>query len=60
MFTWAVRDSTASPLHGMPITGGTGERDRVLADAELAEVWAAANKIIYPWGPVLRLAIRWR
>jgi len=58
-FNWAAKRDmiAASPLLGMPVTTGTSERDRVLTDAELAEAWAAAAQMAYPWGPFFRLVI---
>ena len=35
----------------------TAERERVLTDAELADVWAAIETTGYPWGPFCCIAI---
>jgi integrase len=41
----------------LPIATGTTARERVLSDAELAELWAAANTFGYPFGPFFKMAI---
>jgi hypothetical protein len=58
-FNWAARREKipANPLVGLPVITGTAERDRVLTDAELSEIWAATSHMTYPWGPFFRLAI---
>jgi integrase len=56
---WAAKREKipSNPLLGLPIAVSAAERDRVLIDVELAEVWAAANQMTYPWGPFFRMAI---
>jgi integrase len=44
-----------NPFQGLPISAGASARERVLTDDELAEVWAAAGTLGYPWGPFFRL-----
>jgi len=58
-FNWAAKREKipSNPLLGLPITAGSAERDRVLTDTELAEIWAAAGHMTYPWGPFFRMAI---
>ena len=58
-FRWAEKRGkvTGNPFRGLPIEVGSTARERVLSDAELAEVWAAAGKLGYPWGPFFRLAM---
>ncbi|HUD61120.1 MAG TPA: integrase family protein, partial [Acetobacteraceae bacterium] len=58
-FEWArKRGKVASnPFLGLPISAGTTERDRVLSDSELAEIWKAADGMDYPFGPFIKLAI---
>lgn len=58
-YTWAEKRSrvTANPFHRLPIAEATNERDRVLTDSEVAEVWAAAGALPYPFGPFFRLAM---
>jgi hypothetical protein len=46
-----------NPFANLPISAGTTERERVLSDAEIAEVWAAADRLAYPFGPFFKLAI---
>jgi integrase len=47
----------ASPVANIPAPAGEKSRDRVLADAELRDVWNAAGELSYPTGPFLRLLI---
>jgi integrase len=56
---WAAKREKipANPLLGLPIAASAAERDRVLTDVELADVWAAVNQMTYPWGPFFRMAI---
>ncbi len=64
LFNWAiVRDAyglNASPItRGMAkeIIGAKKPRQRVLADAELVEVWSAAKSTPYPFGPFARMLL---
>jgi integrase len=58
-FAWGKRRGKVpeNPFAELPISAGATERERVLSDAEIAEVWAAANTIAYPFGPFFKLAI---
>ena len=58
-FRWAEKRGKvpANPFQGLPISAGASARERVLDDAELAEVWAAAGMLAYPWGPFFLLAM---
>jgi integrase len=58
-FQWAMKRGkiAANPFVGLPIVTTTADRDRVLSDAELAEIWSAAKKMDYPWGGFFALAI---
>jgi integrase len=58
-FQWAEKRGAvpSNPFRGLPIATATASRDRALSDAELAEVWAAACDMAYPFGPLIRLAI---
>lgn len=58
-FQWAHRRGKvpANPFQGLPISTGTTARERVLNDAEIAEVWAAAGTLGYPFGPFFKLAM---
>ena len=51
-FQWAMKRGkiAANPFLGLPIATTTADRDRVLSDAELAEIWSAATRMGYPWG----------
>jgi integrase len=58
-FRWAEKRGKVpgNPFQGLPISAGSSARDRVLSNAELAEVWEAAGTLGYPWGPFFRLAL---
>ncbi len=58
-FRWAQKRGKVptNPFQDLPISAGATERERVLTDAELAEVWAAAGNMAYPFGPLFQLAI---
>lgn len=58
-FRWAQKRGKVprNPFQDLPIAAGTRERDRVLSDDELAEVWAAAGLMDYPFGPYFKLLI---
>jgi integrase len=58
-FAWAKKRGKVpeNPFAELPIAAGTTERERVLTDAEIAEVWSAANTLGYPFGPFYRLMI---
>jgi integrase len=56
-FRWAEKRGKVpgNPFQGLPISAGHVERERVLSDAEIAEVWAAADSLGEPFGPFVRL-----
>ena len=58
-FRWAERRGKvpSNPFQGLPIVTGTTARERVLNDAELADVWAAADALGYPFGPFFKVAV---
>jgi integrase len=58
-FSWAAAlgKVLGNPFAGLPIDAGTTERERVLTDDEIAEVWAAAGILPYPFGPFYRLSM---
>ena len=58
-FQWAVKRGKipSNPFLELPIPAGANQRDRVLTHSELAEVWAAAGTLSYPFGPFFRIAI---
>jgi integrase len=57
MFNWALaRDIlSVSPCAGVKPPTEEQARDRVLDDSELALVWQAADKVGYPFGPMVQL-----
>ena len=57
-FNWAAKREKVprNPFVGLVATVTVG-RERVLSDAELADVWAAVETMTYPWGPFFRIAI---
>jgi integrase len=58
-FSWGKRRGKVpeNPFAELPISPGATERERVLSDAEVAEVWAATNTLSYPFGPFYKLLI---
>jgi integrase len=58
-FAWGKQRGKVpeNPFAELPISPGTTERERVLNDAEVAEVWAAADTLSYPLGPFYKLMI---
>jgi integrase len=59
MFRWAVGrgDLERSPLEGFEVPPAPASRDRVLRDTELRLAWLAADKLLYPFGPLFRILI---
>jgi integrase len=58
-YGWALRRGKVpiNPFAGLSIPAGNAARDRVLSDAEVRRVWAAAAAMSEPWGPLFRLLI---
>ncbi|KAB7782908.1 tyrosine-type recombinase/integrase [Methylorubrum populi] len=58
-YGWALKRGrvSANPFQGLPISPGVTERDRVLSEEEVRDVWAAAGKMPYPFGPFFRVAL---
>jgi integrase len=58
-FAWGKRRAKVpeNPFAELPIAAGATERERVLSDAEIAEVWAGADTLGYPFGPFYKLLI---
>lgn len=58
-FVWGKRRGKVpeNPFAELPISAGATERERVLSNAEIAEVWGAADKLGYPFGPFYKLLI---
>jgi integrase len=64
LFNWAIgtgefgiKESPLERLRPIELIGEREARARILSDAELREVWEAAGKMGYPYGPVFRLLI---
>jgi len=59
VFRWAVRDELipANPAMDIDPPAQEEERDRVLSLSELARVWAGAEAMGYPYGPLIKLLI---
>lgn len=59
LFNWAAsRDViAASPTAGVKAPAAEVQRDRVLSDLELKAVWLAAEKIGWPFGPIVKALI---
>ncbi|MFW7268640.1 tyrosine-type recombinase/integrase [Gluconacetobacter sp. Hr-1-5] len=57
MFGWAEKRQfvPANVFAGVIVEGRETSRDRVLTDTELAELWNAAGRQPYPFGPFFRL-----
>jgi integrase len=58
-YAWGKRRAKVSenPFANLPISAGATERERVLSDTEIAEVWAATDGLAYPFGPFFKLAM---
>ncbi len=58
-FRWAQQRGRVAdnPFQGLPLAAVKSERERVLNDAEIAELWTAAGTQPYPWGPFFRMLL---
>jgi integrase len=58
-FAWAVKRGMVSgnPFAELPIARSVAKRERVLSDAELAEILSVAGKASAPYGTIIRLLI---
>jgi integrase len=58
-YAWAVKRGAVhiNPFAALPIDKSIAKRERVLSDAELAEVWRAAGDAASPYGSIIRLLI---
>jgi integrase len=56
-FAWGKRRGKVpeNPFAQLPIAACATERERVLSDAEIVEIWAATDKLGYPFGPFYKL-----
>jgi integrase len=59
LFRWAVGRGIleTNPMAHLPKPGSEVKRDRVLADAELAQVFKTVSKLGFPFGPMFQLLI---
>jgi integrase len=59
LFNWAVDRGviSASPCLRLPAPAKAKDRDRVLSDEELADVWRGSDQLGWPFGPVIKLLI---
>jgi integrase len=59
VFRWAVREDliSANPAMDIDPPAQEEERDRVLSLTELARVWAGAETMGYPYGPLIKMLI---
>ena len=58
-FSWARKRGklAVNPFVDLPISAAKSERDRVLDDDEVAEVWVAAGQLPFPFGPFFKVAL---
>jgi integrase len=58
-FAWGKRRGKVpeNPFAELPISAGATERERVLSDSEMMEIWAAVETLAYPFGPFYKLTI---
>jgi integrase len=58
-FGWAVKRGAVplNPFADLPVAKGIAKRERVLSDAELAEILRAAGEASAPYGAIVRLLI---
>jgi integrase len=58
-FAWAVKRGAVrvNPFADLPVAKGIAKRERVLSDAEIAEIWCAAGDVASPYGTIVRLLI---
>jgi integrase len=56
-YRWAEKRGKvpSNPFQGLPISTSSAARERVLSDTEVAEVWAAADTLGYPFGPFFKM-----
>jgi integrase len=58
-FAWALKRGAVhvNPFAALPIAKSIAKRERVLSDAEIAEIWRAADEAASPYGTIIRLLI---
>lgn len=59
MGAWAAKRGLipANPFAGTIVEGRDAQRERVLSDAEIGEIWRAADELGWPWGPFFRFLL---
>ena len=58
-YSWAEKRGMVplNPFRNLPVSAATTERERVLSDDEVRDIWTAAAATSYPFGPFYQLAI---
>ena len=58
-FAWAVKRGAVhtNPFAALPVDKSIAKRERVLSDAEIAEIWRAADEAALPYGTIIRLLV---
>ena len=58
-FGWAVKRGAVrvNPFADLPVAKSIAKRERVLSDAEIADIWRAAGDAASPYGATIRLLI---
>jgi integrase len=58
-YSWAEKRGMVplNPFRNLPVSAATTERERVLSDEEVRDIWRAAAATSYPFGPFYQLAI---
>jgi integrase len=56
-YAWAVKRGMvpANPFADLPVAKSVAKRERVLSDAEIGEIWRAADEAAAPYGTIIRL-----
>jgi integrase len=58
-YSWAEKRGMVplNPFRNLPVSAATTERERVLSDDEMRDIWTAAAATSYPFGPFYQIAI---
>lgn len=58
-YSWAEKRGMVplNPFRNLPVSAATTERERVLSDDEVRDIWTAAAATSYPFGPFYQIAI---
>ncbi len=58
-YSWAEKRGMVplNPFRNLPVSAATTERERVLSDDEVRDIWRAAAATSYPFGPFYQIAI---